>query len=362
MTSACRSLALTIVLCILAPAECYPQAPERKLIAPSDRAFSYDGLIDASDPDAPVLIWEATRVAIDFQGTSLALRFGRKLGEVFLDVQVDSQSLVLRVKPGELTKIAWPGSLAPGGHHLTLYKRSEASAGTVVFLGVEVDADASVWRPAQGGSGLKMLFFGDSITAGACNEDGAADQWENRRTHDAALSYAALTANAFSADYRNISVSGIGISTGYYDVTFPEIWDRLYPRKNAPMADLASWRPDIIFFNFGENDSSFTHVHGQPFPSTFAERYLRLVADVRQAYPRAELVLLRGGMAGGATDPSLIAAWTETVRRVEAGDARASHYAFKHWTALHPRVADDRQMADELVQWLRGKAFASPPR
>jgi hypothetical protein len=58
-----------------------------------------------------------------------------------------------------------------------------------------------------------MEFIGDSITVGACNEDGDADQWENRRTHNAAMSYAALTAEAFSADHRNIAVSGMGVGS-----------------------------------------------------------------------------------------------------------------------------------------------------
>jgi lysophospholipase L1-like esterase len=227
----------------------------------------------------------------------------------------------------------------------------------VAFRGIEVAPDAVVEKPVAGKAGLKMLFFGDSITAGACDEDGAADQWESRRTHNATMSYAALTANAFAADFENISVSGIGVVTGYVDVTFGEIWDRLYPAHGAPKADLTSWRPNVIFLNLGGNDTSFPKSKGRPFPPSFSDSYCRLAAEVRSAYPDAQLVLLRGGMTETEDDPVLIAAWTEAVRRVEAQDGHSSHFVLVHHTDLHPRVADHRLMADELIQWLRGQAF-----
>mgnify|MGYP000408550297 CR=1 FL=1 len=35
--------------------------------------------------------------------------------------------------------------------------------------------------------------------------------------------------------------------------------------------------------------------------------------------------------------------------RHEAGDAKVHHFVFQHWTETHPRVVDDRAMADELI-------------
>ncbi len=145
----------------------------------------------------------------------------------------------------------------------------------------------------------------------------------------------------------------MGIVTGYVPITADEVWDRVYPRSGAPKADLGSWTPDVVFLNYGENDASYSRKQGRPFPASFADRYCELVASVRRAYPSAEIVLLRGGMSGGATDPVLIAAWDEVVRRVEAGDPRVGHYAFVHWSAHHPRVADGEIMAGELVGWMR---------
>ena len=333
-------------------------APRREVEA-SDPAFSYQGRFDVTDRAAPVVVWESSRISFDFEGSVLALRFGRATGQNFFNAQLDGESRIVAVEPGIQAKIAWPDPIGPGRHHLVLVKRSEASAGSVAFRGIEVAPGKRVERPAPAKAALRMLFFGDSITAGACDEDGAADQWENRRTHNAELSYAALTAYAFGADFENISVSGIGIVTGYVDVTFDEIWDRLYPVRDAPRADLSAWRPDVVFLNFGGNDTSYPLSKGLPFPASFADRYVKVLAEVRSAYPDVEMVLLRGGMSETENDPVLIAAWSDVVRRVEAHDRRCCHFVFVHHTDLHPRAVDHQRMAAELIQWLRGQSFMS---
>ena len=331
----------------------------RRVVSASDPAFRYQGRLDLTDPAAPVVAWESSRVSVDFTGASLSLLFGPATGQNFFDGRVDGESRIIAVEPEPRTTIAWPGSLGPGLHHLELAKRTEASAGSAAFRGIEIGPDAVVDKPVAVKASLRMLFLGDSITAGACDEDGAADQWDDRRTHNAEMSYAALTAGAFGADFENISVSGIGIVTGYVDVTFGEIWDRLYPTHGAPKADLTAWRPDVIFLNLGGNDTSFSKGKGRPFPASFSDSYFKLVAEVRSAYPDAELVLLRGGMSETETDPVLIAAWADAVRRVEAQDRRSTHFVFVHHTDLHPRVADHRLMAAELCRWLRGQPFMS---
>jgi hypothetical protein len=45
------------------------------------------------------------------------------------------------------------------------------------------------------------------------------------------------------------------------------------------------------------------------------------------------------------------------VTQLEAADPAISHFVFAHWTRSHPRVADDRAMADELIAWLKQQPF-----
>jgi lysophospholipase L1-like esterase len=247
--------------------------------------------------------------------------------------------------------------LGKGRHHLVIAKRSEANAGNVHFNGIQIDDGAKVWQPAPVVYKLRMEFFGDSKTVGACNEDANADQWDTRRTHNGLLSYAAMTAEAFDADHRNISVSGMGIVTGYVDVKAGEMWNKIYPRALSPVADLKAWVPDVVFVNLGDNDESFSAKQKQPFPADFNDGYISLVREIRAAYPKAHIVLLRGAMYGGMHSKPLDAAWKYIVEKLEAGDKNISHYVFKYQAMNHPRVTEDRKLADELTDWLKQQDF-----
>jgi hypothetical protein len=62
-------------------------------------------------------------------------------------------------------------------------------------------------------------------------------------------------------------------------------------------------------------------------------------------------------MYGGSQSTPLREAWEAVVKEVEAADPAVSHYAFTHWSSTHPRVTDDRALADELTAWLKSQAF-----
>ena len=328
-----------------------------QFIPAQDSRFRYEGRVDFADPSAPVIIWAGTRISVDFTGRALALHFDGAMGQNFFNAEVDGVMTVVAASAGASGRIELPVTAGPARHHLELFKRTEAAAGHVRFRGMEIAGNAQATVPAPPGYRLRMEFLGDSIMAGACNEDGAEDQWENRATHNNALSYTALTAAAFRADYRCMAVSGMGIAAGYVEVKAGQVWDRLYPAADAPRANLQAWQPDVVLINFGENDDSFPRGQGQPFPPTYTAGYVALAKAVRAAYPRAELVLLRGGMYSGSQSAPLIAAWTTAVREIEAADPAASDFVFTHWSQTHPRVSDDRAMEAELVAWLKQQPF-----
>lgn len=326
-------------------------------IPANDPHFSYQGRYDLGDRARPVVIWEASRISIDFDGERAGVRFGGATGQVFFDAFVDGASSILKPPEGDAeTLFALPVS-GSGLHHLVLFKRTEASAGAVPFVGIEIAAGAKVYSPAPPGYRMRMEVLGDSITVGACDEDGPIDQWEDRSTHDAAFSWIALTAAAFSADYRNISVSGMGLSAGFVDVHAEQMWDRTYPTAISPKADLGAWVPDVVFVLLGDNDDSYPRSQNLPFPADFGGKYISLVHAMRAGRPNASIVLLNGGMWAGTNSPELRSAWGNAVSSLEATDPRISHYTFVHWTSNHPRVADHRILADELIAWLKVQPF-----
>lgn len=334
--------------------------PDGSQIPASDRAFLYEGRFDQADADAPGVVWQASRIQRAFTGDTLALDFAEPKGQVFFDVTIDGRTSRADLREGQPPQGITFSGLGEGLHHLELFKRSEAAAGTVHFRGVVLAPGQGAMHPPSHKYALKMQFFGDSITVGANNEDGAEDQWDDRSTHNNAKSYATLTAQAFRADWRNIAVSGMGICEGYVPFTAKQIWDRVYPAPDSPRADLVSWVPDVVFLNYGENDDSFTTNEKRPFPAAFADGYVALVRSMRATWPKAEIVILRGGMAGGATSERLREPWQAAVAELERTDPHITHFVFTHWTGHHPRAADHRIMADELIAWLRQQRFMPP--
>jgi lysophospholipase L1-like esterase len=327
------------------------------LIPASDPRFRLEGRFDRAKPAQPVVIWAGSRIGLDFEGGALTVVFGEATGQTFFNVTVDG---VTEIATGAAGRFAWPGKLGPGRHHLEIFKRSEADAGRVVFHGVELAAGAKAWAPEVPAYKFKLQFIGDSITVGANNEDGVEDQWEDRRTHNHALSYGYLTSLALGADHQAMAVSGMGICEGFVPMTAGETWDKIYPRDVPTRADLAAWVPDVVCVNLGENDTAFTANNGRPFPAGFTAGYVALIKALRAAWPAAHIVLLRGGMHGGAQSPQLRAAWEAAVKELEAGDPRISHFVFQHWTGHHPRVSDHRIMSAELAAWLKTQPFMTP--
>jgi len=333
--------------------------PSVSFLSADDPRFRYEGRFDLAAPARPVVIWQGSRMALDFSGDTLVLHFAEAKGQNFFDAEIDGRRTLVSVPEGASTllPLSVPTS-TENRHRLTLFKRSEAAAGIVCFTGVGLAAEATAWSPPAPAYKLRIQFIGDSITVGACNEDGATDQWEDRRTHNHALSYATLTSLAFQADHRAIAVSGMGVTIGYVEPKAGQIWDRVYPEPSSPRADLTAWQPDVVLVNLGENDDSFSRNSGLAFPAAeFTRGYVALARAIRTAYPHAELVLLRGGMHGGKNGSELRAAWESAVRQIETGDSAATHFVFEHWSANHPRVADDRAMAEELIAWLKVQPF-----
>jgi lysophospholipase L1-like esterase len=118
--------------------------------------------------------------------------------------------------------------------------------------------------------------------------------------------------------------------------------------------------PDVVFVLLSDNDDSYPRAHNLPFPANFTEKYVAYVRAIRAARPKAPIVLLNGAMWAGTHSPSLVTAWTSAVSQLESQDPGISHLVFLHWTQNHPRVADHRALADELLSWLKAHPSVMP--
>ncbi|MEK8045243.1 GDSL-type esterase/lipase family protein [Ideonella margarita] len=327
----------------------------------SDARLQWTGRVEAApagDASARGLAWSGSELRARFTGSTLALRLTpRHGGTSHYTLEVDGERLSFSVggagRGNEARQWQWPRPLGPGSHELRLVKRTEGAMSESIFNGLWLDA-AGTLLPAPPQRPLRLVFYGDSITAGACNGDIGDDQYDDLSTHDGTRAYGALTAAALGADYQGHAVSGIGITRTWGELLMPQVWSRVAPRLDAPVAPADVPKPEVVLVNLGQNDHGLPASLGQPFASDFGVRYLSFVRSLRQRHPQAKLVLMIGGMSAWKEQPALLKTLADTASTLRAeGDTQVWTYRFEAFAWAHPRIDVHAQMADELLNFLR---------
>jgi lysophospholipase L1-like esterase len=322
-------------------------------IAPGDPRLRWIGRIGEL-PGGKLLAWSGSELRARFSGRELSLGLASTHGATsYFTVEVDGRRHVLAVPAGSSSDWRLREPLADGPHELHVVKRTEGSMAEAMFTGLRLAAHGRLLDPPPARP-LKLVFYGDSITAGACDGDVADDQYEDLYPHDGTRAYGALTAARLGADYVGIAVSGIGITATWHDLLMPEVWDRVAPHKDAAVAPPDRRSPDVVLLNLGQNDHGFPASKGQSIAPDFGARYLAFVRQLRGRYPQARLVLLMGGMSAPREQPAIPHAVQQAVQQLRAeGDARVWLYRFEAFAWAHPRIDVHELMADELTRFLQ---------
>jgi lysophospholipase L1-like esterase len=340
-------------------------APQGAVLVPPDhQGLEWTGRIDRSNPKALVLIWQGTELRCSFTGTRIGFLFGKGRERNFFNAAIDGQIHVIKIGDDAEAAYAPAEKLPQGKHELILYKRSEAAMGQAPFLGLLLEPGAEILPKPQKRT-LKLEFYGDSITAGACDEDPGADQYDDLSTHNHYRSYGAITARNLGAESVSISVSGIGICESWDPRVMGQIWDRLYCDPEGRPWDFSGPEPDAVIINLGQNDFGFPDFHWKPFPPDFRKRYVDFVRGIRARYRGARIFCVLGGMRCYEESPALRGAFDGALGELAREDALVSSYVFKAWAPGHPRVDVHERMANELTALIVGTMFerrASPPR
>lgn len=305
-------------------------------------------------PGSKLLAWSGSELRARFSGRTLSLAFSSThWGISHFSVEIDGRVLPLAVPGNGASTWRLREPLDDGEHTLRLVKRTEGSMAEISLLGLRLADGGRLLAPPPARP-LRLAFFGDSITAGACNGDEGADQYDDLYFHDGTRAYGAVTATRLGADYLGIAVSGIGITATWHDLLMPEVWDRVAPRKDAPPAPPESPAPDVVLLNLGQNDHGYPASKGQSIARDFGARYLALVRQLRGRYPHAKIVLLMGGMSAPQEQPAIPHAVQQALQTLRAeGDERVWSYRFRAFAWAHPRIDVHAQMADELTAFLQ---------
>ncbi|RZJ10979.1 MAG: SGNH/GDSL hydrolase family protein [Rubrivivax sp.] len=323
------------------------------LIYANDPKLRWSGRIGAGAlPNSKLLAWSGSEMRARFTGRELSLEFSSThWGTSHFMVEIDGKVHPLPVPGQQWTIWRLREPLADGPHDLRLVKRTEGSMAETSFHGMRL-ADGGKLLDPPPPRALKFAFYGDSITAGACNGDVADDQYEDLYPHDGMRAYGALTASRFGADYIGIAVSGIGITATWHDLLMPDVWDRYAPRKDAAVAppDAA----DVVFLNLGQNDHGFPASKGGAIAADFGAQYLAFVRQLRTRHPNARIVLLMGGMSAPQEQPAIPRAVQQTLQTLQReGDKKVWSYRFQAFAWAHPRIDVHARLADELTHFVK---------
>jgi lysophospholipase L1-like esterase len=322
-----------------------------QFIRADNDAFLYTGRIDFSDKTAPVLIWEGSTVRFNFTGECLGLRFKPSgSNSAYYNVLLDGEIYLLHLEGTYETDYILQKKLGSGLHTCEVFKRNEAQSDTDTFLGADIAAGGRMGaKPAE--RPLLIEFYGDSITAGACDETPGKDNYVDMVQHNCYTSYAAITCRALNADLSDISVGGTGMCVSWNDVIMAKCWKNLYCSPSSVLYDFGGRTPDIVVVNLGQNDFGWTQNEHLPFPAGFESAYLELLREIRAQYPDAWIISATGGMSAVMQSRQLNAGIAHAVKAMN--EPEVVSMKFRAYTYDHPRADTHEKMAEELETFIK---------
>ena len=127
-------------------------------------------------------------------------------------------------------------------------------------------------------------------------------------TENAALTYAAQTAEQLNAAYSIAAVSGVGVVRNYNSDgamsagTMLTYYGRTVANDMQENWDFGDWSPDAVVINLGTNDYSTTP---HPAGEVFLHGYTNLIFKVREKYPQAQLFAVAGPLMVGPAEDTI---------------------------------------------------------
>ena len=223
-------------------------------------------------------------------------------------------------------------------------------------MGIKIDPEKQLVEPQEEQPLLKIEFYGDSITSGHGILDESRNNNDDRATWNNYLTYGAKTARALNADYRCISMSGIGMMVSWYDLIMPQLYDQLIPWSEFSKWDFSQWQADIVVINLGQNDSwLINNMPNRPNTEQRIDAYFNFIRSIREKYNNAKIVCTLGNMGAsrsGSEWPEYIANAVDK-HNVELNDNKVFYVPMTYKnTDGHPTVSEHQQMADVLIPFI----------
>lgn len=351
-----RSLLFLILIVLLS---C---TTERRLFVDySNSQITYSGRIDSSKSDGVKMYWSGSTIKLNFEGKSISALIEDDKGDNYYNIIVDNgEPLIFR--PDTIKRLHQLASdLSEGKHTIEIFKRTEWDRGTTSFYGFQINGNARVLSrepiPRR-----KIEFYGNSITSGYAVEDFSGNDSPDSTFTNNYLSYAAIVARNFRADYHCICKSGIGITISWFPQIMPEIYDRINPTDENSHWDFSRYQPDIVVINLFQNDSWLVHLseHGM-FKMRFGDKapddayiinaYQDFVARIRNHYPDAHIICTLGSM-DAVKEGSKWRYYVEAAVASLNDKMIYTHFMPYLKASTHPTIKHHEEMANDLMVFI----------
>ncbi len=244
---------------------------------------------------------------------------------------------------------------------MQLFKRTEWDKGKTWFYGFETLKRTKILQ-APAPPKRKIEFYGNSITCGYAMEDSSGKDSPVGYFENNYLSYAAITARHFNAQYYCIAKSGIGIMVSWFPLIMPEMYDRLDPTDSTSKWDFPKYNPDVVVVNLFQNDSWIVKMPGhEQFENRFGrkapgdkfiiESYRHFLELIRNKYADASIICTLGNMDAtrkGSPWPGYV---KEAAELLHDPKVYTQFFEYKD-TPGHPNVAEQEAMANSLIDFI----------
>lgn len=333
---------------------------ESKFIKFNSPEIYYEGRIIYKD-DAAELAWSGTSVTVWFEGSDMAAVLKDADTADYYNIIIDDKDIFKIHADTAKQRYVLVSGLPFGKHKVQLFKRTEWDKGKTLFYGFETSEETKL-LPIPAPKKRKIEFYGNSITCGYAMEDNSGgDSWYGYFENNY-LSFAAITARHFDAQYSCISKSGIGITISWFPLLMSEMYDRLDPADSTSKWDFTRYTPHIVVINLFQNDSwlvtrpdheQFKYRFGSKAPDEnfIVNSYKNFLGSIRRKYPEAYIICALGSM--DATREG--SPWPGYIRNAAAkfSDPKILTYFFKFKnTEGHPKVSEQKEMADSLIVFI----------
>lgn len=302
--------------------------------------------------------WPGVYFEAAFVGTAVDLKLNDSNN--ILNIIVDGQAPVVLARPGKKTYSI--NNLTEGKHHIRLEKRTETQYGTGTFEGFFVPRHSqaiTLEKPKR-----SMEFIGDSAVTGygirspgrECSDE------EIFSFSDTQITYAALTAKTFSADYQINALSGFGVVRNYNGGVPGQTFLSLYPYTLNDKGALyqSNWSPDIIVIGLGGNDFATPLNPGERWKTRealqddYVENYKNFILGLRKKHPETHFILLSYDPVNKELEGQI----TRVVEKLKIkGEDKVDLVSIKpvalsacHW---HPSEADHKNAAEVLTHYIK---------